>query len=106
MLENCIYILYYLSSSDGEISTRIDIDYETVPEKSCELTVIANDKIANSDPGKYTITITDENEPPVLSKSVYGISTEEVNVSIHQGPEEQRFLKVIQTLNLGVNLSR
>ena len=67
--------------SGGKISAIIDIDYEQVQEKSCQLTVIANDEKVNSDPGVYTISVTDKDEAPVLSKSDYRITTPEVNVS-------------------------
>lgn len=63
----------------GNVTTLVELDFETDP--SCEMEVTVFDGLATSNPGTLTIDVSDVDEPPVMSQTGYVINTEEVAVT-------------------------
>ena len=68
-----------LSTSDGTVTTLIELDFET--DVQCTMIVTVFDGLATSNPGTLTIDVSDVDDPPVMSNTGYVINTEEVAVS-------------------------
>ena len=74
---------YHYFFTDGRITTLASLDFETVAVTSCVLTVTANDGKVDSVPDTVTLEVTDLDEAPAFSSTLYQISTPEVVVSVH-----------------------
>ena len=76
------YIFYLFP--DGRITTLANFDFETAAVTTCTVTVLVNDGKMFSDPDIVTLEITNVDEPPNFSNTLYKITTPEVVVSILQ----------------------
>ncbi|XP_052233252.1 cadherin-3-like [Dreissena polymorpha] len=68
--------MYNIGTSDGIVSTRVALDFESDP--SCSMVVDVFDGRATSSPGTLTINVADVDETPVWLQAGYTYSTPEV----------------------------
>ena len=79
MLKNALLHVYHFTSfTDGVVSTLTRLDFETDP--SCTMVVTVFDGSFTSTPKTLTIDVSDVDEAPVIAKTGFMISTNEVAV--------------------------
>ena len=75
-----LYLFYFFSAGEVSIAEHQTLDFESELHEYI-LTVVVNDGTIDSEPVNLTLQITDVNERPVFSQSVYYVETIEMKVS-------------------------